>query len=293
MQCRTWLDNCTVQDLHSHCRYIFLLSLLLFVAISHYIMLEVMNLISPQPRSCCPAHQCCMWQNQAPGCYHYYRYRLCLPSKPSSETKRAIWRKGHQSAWEYSEMWPKSGSFRSWFCADQWQTIRDRSRKQQSEEREKPFQSKLPRMRQTSSPSYKHSLPRLPHSPGLKHSEDHHSQLLHWEGMDDGGKLLSDAKRRPFPCFPAPQSSLICNTLLALLWRAKSNLFKPASGLLGSLMPLSHSWCVSPIPLTFSVLPPSPFCQVSAFSSSSTVSNAPQLLSSLFQVFFTLESAIP
>lgn len=69
----------------------------------------------------------------------------------------------------------------------------------------------------------------------------------------------------------------------------------PASCLVGSLKPLSFTLRMhSPIPLTFSILLPSRFCQFSAFSSNSTVSNTPQLLSSLFQIFlFTLESAIP
>lgn len=40
------------------------------------------------------------------------------------------------------------------------------------------------------------------------------------------GKLLRGDKRHRFPCLPAPWSSLIYNTLLALLWKANSNLFK-------------------------------------------------------------------
>lgn len=184
-------------------------SFLLFVAVSHYIMLEVMNLTSLPSQGHAALPITTVYSKAKPYC-------LCLPSKPATETKCTIWRIGHQSTGEYSETWPKSRSFRFWFCADQWQTIRDQRCKQKSAECEEPFQSKLLGIRQTSNTPYKQSLPWVLHSPVLKHSKDDPSQMLHWEGTDAGRKLPRDAKRYPFLCLPAPWSSLLYNTLLAL-----------------------------------------------------------------------------
>lgn len=150
-------------------RYIFLLPLLLFVAVSHYIVLEVIYLICLLAKVVlpCPSARC------IPEALSLLPLLLVTPSQTHhNQTVRS--EEMATNLHENSEMWPESGRFRLWFWADQWQTIRSWSHKQKSVEREKPFQSNPESERWAVHPT------RVLHSSVLKHSKDHHSQ--HWEG---------------------------------------------------------------------------------------------------------------
>lgn len=148
MRCSAALDNCIVQEVHSYAHTFssFPPSLLplLFVALSHYLMLEVMNLISSQPRSCRSAHQCCTWQKEALGCWYYYCYHccVCLPPKHSffNQRKCVIREITTNSAHKYSEVWPRSGGLDFHFVQTNCKPSGIKGGKQKSLEREKPLQ---------------------------------------------------------------------------------------------------------------------------------------------------------